>query len=237
MKTLQEECILVMTKNLQHPRIGPNVRKMHRSLKTQLLECVIWHDALNDRTNAYILNAEFFHSLVHLRIPKNNVITDYFMNMVAASGCRLQTVSLVVPLIKHEEKWAPLSGKGIRALFANQEELEELKLVWCINFKADVITRIRSDYLRRVDIVGDAVCRCFEHNISLRDKDCFNNGPGSKNWEPCVCGSCAGYTKRCIIIVPIKNQKLFYSKERGLIAPQPKDNKSWCFVMCLTIAG
>lgn len=170
MKSLQEECILGMTKNLRHPRIGPYVRKMHRSLKTLLLECVIWHDALDERTNSYIVNAEFFRNLTDLRIPKNNVITDYFMNMVAASGCQLRTVSLVVPLIKHEEKWAPLSGKGIRALFADQEELEDLKLVWCINFKADVITRIRSDHLRKVDIAGDAVCRCFEHNISLRDK-------------------------------------------------------------------
>lgn len=171
MKTLQNECLLVITKNLSHPSIGPNICKLQRSLKTILLEKILWHESLNDpKSWSSVVRTEYFENLRKLVLPQNKALTDKFMSTVSVSGCKLDSIYLVVPLIPHDERLAPLSGKGVSALFANQNELEYLNLVWCINFKADVLTRIRSDFLRTVEIVGDAVCRCFEYNNVLRDK-------------------------------------------------------------------
>lgn len=170
MKTLQSNCILAIAENLSHPSIGPYVWKLPSVLKTGLLETIIWQETLTNTTWKYIVRPEYFENLRHLILPQNKVLTDKFMSTVAASGCKFNSVYLVVPLIPHDERLAPLSGKGISALFANQNEIESLSLLWCINFKADVLTRIQSDFLRSVDIVGDAVCRCFEYNSVLRDK-------------------------------------------------------------------
>lgn len=158
MKTLQELSLLQVSFNVD--KIGRIVALLPPNLKSLLLEQILRHNQLSSNTWASVVNGDFFADISHLRIPQNLAIRDSFMHSIAASGCKLSSLSLVVPFtqVGANER---LSGRGVAALLGYQDELEKFNLVWTIGFRSDVLTRLNSSNLTRVSITGDGICRCF----------------------------------------------------------------------------
>jgi len=141
-------------------KIGYAIALLPRRVKTLLLEQILMHNQLKNTSWSFVVNKDFFSDVTHLKIPHNLAIRDSFMHNIAASDCKLSSLSLVVPFCRVGGSEI-ITGRGVAALLGYQDQLERLELVWTIGFRSDVLSRLNSDRLTEVSITADGICRCF----------------------------------------------------------------------------
>ncbi|VDP05433.1 unnamed protein product [Soboliphyme baturini] len=167
MRLLIDICLSFVADNIANSSNIFQVRSLPPLIKSLLLERILRHDSFDADRLIEILDVDFFSNLDYLQLSNCSHLNDRFLFAIAASGCSLREFAFMEAMSTYPDG---VTEHGIASVLAEQKHLECLKLISRLNFRTGVLNRLSSSCLNTVELIGDAICRCFALNNTLAEK-------------------------------------------------------------------